>query len=87
MSAFGQQIVSPALKLTTLAPLSPPPSIEQPASVAASASSRTVRVVFVGTHWPAALHVLPLAHVPQLPPQPSLPQVLPLQLGVQLEAH
>jgi hypothetical protein len=29
------------------------------------------------------LHVCVLAHVPQVPPQPSLPQVFPVQLGVQ----
>src|SRR5581483_11143459 len=35
------------------------------------------------TQVPLALQVEPVAQVPQLPPQPSEPQVLPLQLGVQ----
>jgi hypothetical protein len=35
-------------------------------------------------HWPLLLQVCPLAQVPQLPPQPSSPQDLPLQAGVQL---
>jgi len=30
------------------------------------------------------LHVFPEAHVPQLPPQPSVPQFLPEQFGVQV---
>src|SRR5438270_45631 len=34
-------------------------------------------------HTPAALQVSPDAQLPQLPPQPSLPQFLPPQLGVQ----
>ena len=32
---------------------------------------------------PLELQVWPLAQVPQVPPQPSEPQVLPLQFGVQ----
>jgi hypothetical protein len=39
------------------------------------------------THWPVVLQVWPEAQVPQVPPQPSLPQVLPLQLGVQEATH
>lgn len=35
------------------------------------------------TQVPLLLHVWPELHVPQVPPQPSGPQVLPLQLGVQ----
>jgi hypothetical protein len=38
-------------------------------------------------HWPELLQVCPLAHDPQVPPQPSLPQVLPEQEGVQLATH
>jgi len=34
-------------------------------------------------HVPAALHVCPEAQVPQVPPQPSGPQVLPVHCGVQ----
>jgi hypothetical protein len=34
---------------------------------------------------PAPLQVEFGGHVPQLPPQPSLPQILPLQDGVQLD--
>jgi hypothetical protein len=36
------------------------------------------------THWEEALQVVPALQVPQLPPQPSLPQALPEQLGVQV---
>jgi hypothetical protein len=39
--------------------------------------------VVVLTHWPLALHVEPDAQVPHDPPQPSSPQLLPVQLGVQ----
>jgi hypothetical protein len=39
------------------------------------------------THCPEVLQVLPLAQVPQLPPQPSGPHCLPVQLGVQLLSH
>lgn len=39
------------------------------------------------THWPAVLQVLPLVQVPQLPPQPSSPHDLPLQLGTQAATH
>jgi hypothetical protein len=38
-------------------------------------------------HVPAALQVWPVAQVPQVPPQPSLPQFLPVQLGVQVVVH
>ncbi|HMG57443.1 MAG TPA: hypothetical protein VK601_28280, partial [Kofleriaceae bacterium] len=33
---------------------------------------------------PPGLQVWPPGQVPQVPPQPSLPQVLPVQLGVQV---
>jgi hypothetical protein len=36
---------------------------------------------------PSAVQVAPDEHVPQEPPQPSLPQVLPVQFGVQEETH
>jgi hypothetical protein len=36
---------------------------------------------------PSVPQVFPLEQVPQEPPQPSSPQVLPEQLGVQLETH
>jgi len=35
-------------------------------------------------HWPEALQVWPEGQAPQEPPQPSAPQTLPEQLGVQL---
>lgn len=35
----------------------------------------------VHPHVPPALHVSPVAQVPQLPPQPSGPHALPTQLG------
>jgi hypothetical protein len=35
-------------------------------------------------HWPLASQVRPEAQVPQFPPQPSLPQALPLHAGVQV---
>lgn len=38
------------------------------------------------THWPPALHCPGLAQLPQLPVQPSEPQFLPAQLGVQTHA-
>ena len=41
----------------------------------------------VVTHWPLVLHEEPEPQVPQVPLQPSLPQVLPVQLGVQLDTH
>jgi hypothetical protein len=34
------------------------------------------------THW-SLLHVCVLAQVPHVPPHPLLPQVFPLQFGVQ----
>jgi hypothetical protein len=34
---------------------------------------------------PATLQMLPVVQVPQLPPQPLSPQVLPVQLGVQTQ--
>src|SRR5688572_7425621 len=39
----------------------------------------------VGTqlHWPPELHADPSAHVPQVPPHPSEPQIRPLQSDVQ----
>ena len=37
-------------------------------------------------HWPPALQMLPPGHVPQLPPHPSEPQVLPEQAGVHTQA-
>jgi hypothetical protein len=38
-------------------------------------------------HWPLELQVAPPVQAPQVPPQPSLPQTLPLQLGVQALVH
>jgi hypothetical protein len=35
-------------------------------------------------HWPVDLHVAPAAQAPHVPPQPFGPQVLPVQLGVQI---
>ncbi len=35
------------------------------------------------THAPAALHDSPALQAPQLPPHPSSPHVLPVQLGLQ----
>jgi hypothetical protein len=37
-------------------------------------------------HWLALVQSCPSAHVPQKPPQPSLPQVLPLHCGTQMQA-
>ena len=39
------------------------------------------------THWPKASQVSPVEHVPQDPPQPSAPQVLPTQSGVHSGTH
>lgn len=39
------------------------------------------------THAPFASQVLPGEHAPQLPPQPSSPQTMPLQSGVQPALH
>jgi hypothetical protein len=38
-------------------------------------------------HVPVLLQVCPDGQVPQLPPQPSSPHCLPLQLGVQEDTH
>src|SRR5206468_745100 len=39
------------------------------------------------THCPPALHVCPVAQLPQDPLQPSGPHCLPLQLGVHVATH
>lgn len=39
------------------------------------------------THVPLVEQVYPALHVPHDPPHPSLPQVRPLQLGVQVETQ
>ena len=41
----------------------------------------------VATHCPLLLQVRPDGHGPQEPPQPSLPQLLPPQLGVHAVTH
>jgi hypothetical protein len=87
MSVSGKQIVSFVLKLTTLPPLSPPPSQLQPASVPFSASYRVVWLEPELWQEPDALQNVPWPQLPQLPPQPSSPQTLPLQLGAQPELH
>ena len=38
----------------------------------------------LGVHWLFWSQVRPPGHVPQSPPQPSSPQALPLQSGVQV---
>src|SRR4051812_31288573 len=35
----------------------------------------------------ALAHAWPMGHEPQLPPQPSSPQTLPVQLGTQSDLH
>ena len=45
------------------------------------------QVLVAAVHWPAALQVWPEEQAPQEPPQPSLPQDLPEQLGVQVDVH
>jgi hypothetical protein len=45
--------------------------------------SVTVPAGQFAVHTPLPLHACPLGQVPQLPPQPSGPQFLPLQFGVQ----
>ena len=37
--------------------------------------------VLAATHWPDVLQALPSAQIPQTPPQPLSPQVLPTQLA------
>lgn len=39
------------------------------------------------SHTPEALQLWPPLHVPQEPPQPSLPHVRPAHDGVQLDWH
>jgi hypothetical protein len=61
-----------------------PPWHALPAQAAAWKRGKTSAANFLlaQTHL-SLLHVCVLAHVPHVPPQPSLPQVFPVQLGVQ----
>jgi hypothetical protein len=47
-----------------------------------SGNTSAAKLLPAHTHW-SVLQLCVLAQVPQVPPQPSLPQVLPLQLGAQ----
>jgi hypothetical protein len=38
-------------------------------------------------HWPVASQLSPLGQVPHEPPQPSLPQTLPVQAGTHWVTH
>lgn len=50
-----------------------------PATLAVQEGTQGVGVV---KHTPLVVHVCPAVHAPQVPPQPLLPQVFPVQLGV-----
>jgi hypothetical protein len=45
-------------------------------------NTSAAKLLFAQTHWPL-LQVCVLAQDPHIPPQPSGPQVLPVQLGAQ----
>jgi hypothetical protein len=53
------------------------------AQIVEQQSVPVVQVPVFATQQVPLLHVWPVEQSPQLPPQPSSPHVLPLQLGVQ----
>lgn len=66
-------VSAPSLHHVSVVPLQVPAAVTLPHPAAA--------------HWPAAVQLCPAAQLPHAPPQPSVPQTLPIQIGVQVETH